>query len=227
MAINAERLYENAKENLRLACISVHKGDEKDGDGLFRLMQKDPELYMKASDRYLWADALPALEIYSMAKDELGKAKGGTAYSAVKRFLKGCSPARPDLNGVWYDAEGRQCMCDGYHAMRLRNPVDGFNEVKGMDLKTVWAGEDDNNTELSIPTPGEVKINKKKLARGTDGYDFGDGLPMVNAAYLKDIMDCLPNAKAYVDPRCGELSSIFFRSEDGDALLLPIRKRSA
>lgn len=224
MAINAEKLYHAAVEALHAACFYYAGNDGEEAEKLYKMVTKDPDTYIKSS---AVPDVRPALEIYAMAKDELGKAKGGTAYSAVKRFLKGCSPARPDLNGVWYDAEGRQCMCDGYHAMRLRNPVDGFNEVKGMDLKTVWAGEDDNNTELSIPTPGEVKINKKKLAMGQDGYDFGDGLPMVNAAYLKDIMDCLPNAKAYVDPRRGELSSIFFRSEDGDALLLPIRKRSA
>lgn len=229
MAINSERLYENAQEALRLACIASHNGDVESGVGLYNLMVKDPELYLRASDRHLWNDALPALEIYIMAKDELGKAKGGTAYSAVKRFIKGCPDARPDFQGVWYDAEDRQCMCDGYHAIRLVKPVEGFNTVKGMDLEKVFPQDYELVAELPMPTPGELKINKKKFEswRGAPCYyDFGEDLPRVNANYLKNIMDCLPDAKAYVTdhPLTGP---IIFKSDKGDALLLPVRKKTA
>lgn len=229
MAINSERLYENAQEALRLACIASHHGDVEGGVGLYNLMVKDPELYLRASDRHLWNDALPALEIYIMAKDELGKAKGGTAYSAVKRFIKGCSDARPDYKGVWYDAEDRQCMCDGYHAIRLNKPVDGFETVKGFELDKVFPQDHELVQELPMPTPGELKINKKKFEswRGAPCYyDFGEDLPRVNANYLKNIMDCLPDAKAYVTdhPLTGP---IIFKSDKGDALLLPVRKKTA
>lgn len=227
--MNTERLFENASEALRLACLAVHKGDEDGGMGLYNLMVKDPELYLRASDRIYWDAALPALEIYLMAKDELGKAKGGTAYSAVKRFIKGCPDARPDFQGVWYDAEDRQCMCDGYHAIRLVKPVEGFNTVKGMDLEKVFPQDYELVAELPMPTPGELKINKKKIAsyRGAATvYDFGDDLPLVNADCLKNIMDCLPDAKAYVTdhPLTGP---IIFKSDKGDALLLPVRKKTA
>ena len=83
---------------------------------------------------------------------------------------------------------------------------------------------------------GIKKMEKKDTrwgARGTYVYDFGDDLPMVNAAFLKDIMDILPDAKAYAtnNPWRGEkrveTSGIIFRSEAGDALLLPVRKMSA
>lgn len=229
MAINSERLYENAQEALRLACIASHHGDVEGGVGLYNLMVKDPELYLRASDRHLWNDALPALEIYIMAKDELGKAKGGTTYSAVKRFIKGCPDARPDFQGVWYDAEGRQCMCDGYHAIRLVKPVEGFNTVKGMDLDKCYPKDYELVAELPMPTPGELKIGKKKIAsyRGAATvYDFGDDLPLVNAGYLKNIMDCLPDAKAYVTDH-SLTGPIIFKSDKGDALLLPIRKKTA
>ena len=229
MAINTERLYENACEALRRACVAVHDKNEEDGNKLYSMMTKDPELYLHASDRIYWYEALPALEIYMMAKDELGKAKGGTAYSAVKRFIKGCSDSRPALKGVWYDADDRQCMCDGYHVLRLKNHVDGFETVPGMDLDKCFPKDYDLVAELPMPTPGELKIKKKKIEnyRGAKNvYDFGDDLPLVCADYLKNIMDCLPDARAYVTdhPLTGP---IVFKSDKGDALLLPIRKKTA
>lgn len=73
MAINSERLYENACEALRRACVAVHDKDEDAGNKLYGMMVKDPELYLRASDRHLWNDALPALEIYIMAKASWAK----------------------------------------------------------------------------------------------------------------------------------------------------------
>ena len=229
--MNYERLYENAKEALRLACISAHNGNVEDGTGLYNMLTKAPEEYLRSSLRNNWKDALPALEIYVMAKDELGKSKGGTTYNAVKRFLKGVPDARENLNGVWTDGEGRQCMCDSYHAIRLKNHVEGFKEARGMDLDKIFpsAGWEYNyNVELPLPTPGEVKINKKKLTSSRYGYDFGDGMPMVDADYLKNIMDCLPNAKAYTREGMELTGIIYFKdNEKGDAVLCPVRKRSA
>ena len=112
--MNTERLYETACESLRRACVAVHDKDEDAGNKLYGMMVKDPELYLHASDRIYWYEALPALEIYLMAKDELGKAKGGTAYSAFKRIIKRNGDIRKNLAGVWTDADGRSCVCDGY-----------------------------------------------------------------------------------------------------------------
>ena len=220
MAINAEKLYENAKEALRLACEAQ--------DVSFEYVTKNPDAFVKT-----FPDIVPALTVYLMAKDELGKAKGGSAYNAVKRIVKNVPDVRSNLKGVWTDAEGRQCVCDAYRAIRLAQPVEGFETVEGMDLSKVYPPDERFECELTLPTPGELKINKKKLSYNAYGYDFGEGLPMVNAAYLKDIMDILPDAKAYAtnNPWRGDnrvLSSpIVFRSEKGDAILLPVRKMSA
>lgn len=224
--MNTERLFENASEALRLACLAVHKGDEVGGRDLYNLMVKDPELYLCASDRYLWNDALPALEIYNMAKDELGKAKGGTAYSAFKRIIKRISDHRKSLQGVWTDSEGRSCVCDGYLSIRLKKPMEGFESVPGMDLDKVFPNSTyfTDPVDVEIPTPGELKIKKRKLPTGKAVYDFGEDLPMVDAGFLKDVMDCLPDAKA-VTERNSTTRMIYFTSDRGDAILLPIRKR--
>ena len=108
----------------------------------------------------------------------------------------------------------------------MRSPVDGFESVPGVDLDKLWVKDADLVSELNVPTPGEVKINKRKLATGKAVYDFGDELPMVDVKLLKDVMDCLPDAKAYITNR-GSNSPIIFKSDKGDAILLPVRKNVA
>lgn len=223
MAINTERLYETAREALRRACFASCYGGPEAGDEIFSHALKNDVFAQSISE------IAPALEIYVMAKDALGKSKGGTAYSAFKRIIKSVPDFRKDYQGVWYDADGRQCVCDGYHAIRLNNPVEGFETVKGMELDKVFPQDHELVQALPMPTPGELKINKKKYEswRGAPCYyDFGEDLPRVNANYLKNIMDCLPDAKAYVTdhPLTGP---IVFKSEKGDALLLPVRKSAA
>lgn len=223
--MNTERLYETACEALRRACVAVHDKDEDAGNKLYGMMVKDPELYLHASDRIYWYEALPALEIYSMAKDELGKAKGGTAYSAFKRIIKRNGDIRKNLAGVWTDADGRSCVCDGYLAVRLKKPMEGFESVPGVDLGKIFPDSTyfADPVELEIPTPGGLKINKRKLADGKNVYDFGEDLPMVDVKLLKDVMDCLPDAKA-VTERNSTTRMIYFTSDRGDAILLPVRK---
>lgn len=220
MAINTEKLYELACANLRNA---LYKSDGEDVEKAFAIVTKPDNI--KAAGVYN-PDIAPALELYTIAKDELGKAKSGTAYSAFKRIIKRNGDIRKNLCGVWTDGEGRSCVCDGYIAIRMRSPVEGFENVPGVDLDKLWVKDSDLVTEINVPTPGEVKINKKKLANGKAVYDFGDELPMVDVKLLKDVMDCLPDAKAYITGR-GTASPIIFKSDRGDALLLPVRKNVA
>lgn len=220
MAINTEKLYELACDNVKqLLLADGEKFEEL--DHAFSILTKEENIkgVMNMNPRLA-----PALEIYLAAKDELGKTKSGTAYSAFKRVIKRNGDIRKNLCGVWTDGEGRSCVCDGYIAIRMRSPVEGFENVPGVDLDKLWVKDSDLVSELNVPTPGEVKINKRKLTTGKAVYDFGDELPMVDVKLLKDVMDCLPDAKAYITNR-GSNSPIIFKSDKGDALLLPIRKR--
>lgn len=233
MAINAEKLYDLARDNLKTVVYGLAKEIGDNGEAMYKNVLRDPDRF----SRFYPGSLSPALEIYTMAKDELGKAKGGSAYSAAKRIIKSVPDVRKGLKGVWTDKQGRQCMCSNALAVRLVKHLEGFETVEGMDLDKVFPSDTMIECELHLPTPGELKMNKKKdtrwSARGIYVYDFGDDLPMVNAAFLKDIMDILPDAKAYAtnNPWRGEkrveTSGIIFRSEAGDALLLPVRKMSA
>lgn len=222
MAINSEKLYDLACDNVKQILLADGEKFEE-LDHAFSILTKEENIkgVMNMNPRLA-----PALELYTIAKDELGKAKGGTAYSAFKRIIKRNGDIRKNLCGVWTDGEGRSCVCDGYIAIRMRSPVEGFENVPGVDLDKLWVKDSDLVTEINVPTPGEVKINKKKLANGKAVYDFGDELPMVDVKLLKDVMDCLPDAKAYITGR-GTASPIIFKSDRGDALLLPVRKNVA
>lgn len=219
MAINAEKLYELACDNLHRVCMALHSDNAEHGEALYNMAIKDP--YVCSSITSINS----ALEIYAMAKDELGKAKSGTAYSAYKRIVKRNKNVRRNLEGVWTDAEGRCCVCDGYLAVRMNKPVDGFETVSGVDLDKIFPapGYFSDPVELTLPTPGELKLNKKKLYKGKAVYDFGDDLPCVDAAFLKDVMDCLPGAKAITENHATN-KMIYFTSDKGDAILLPVRK---
>jgi hypothetical protein len=166
---------------------------------------------------------LPALEIWNAAHEELCKSSGGTSYTAMKRIIKGVV-GRPNLEGAWLDSYGHQCVCDGYRAVRLLNPVDGLKEASGMDLSAVFPASLWNWELMALPSPGELRacIAEQK-GRRDKFYDFGEGMPKVNAQYLKDIMDILPDAVAYRNPESPN-RPIVFVSDAGDALLLPVRK---
>lgn len=221
MAINSEKLYDLACENIRQILLADGEKFE-DLDRAFASVTKEENIRWAMAHRPRLASAL---EIYAMAKDELGKTRGGTAYSAFKRVIKRNGDIRKNLAGVWTDAQGRSCVCDGNLAIRMKTPVEGFESALGVDLEKLWPRDADLVAELSVPTPGEVKINKK-LAYGKPVYDFGDGLPMVDVKLLKDITDCLPDARAYITRRA-ETGVIVFKSDRGDALLCPVRKNAA
>ena len=220
--MNTERLYDLACDNVKQILLADGEKFEE-LDHAFSILTKEENIKGVIAMNPRLA---PALEIYLAAKDDLGKTKSGTAYSAFKRVIKRNGDIRKNLCGVWTDGEGRSCVCDGYIAIRMRSPVEGFENVPGVDLDKLWVKDSDLVTEINVPTPGEVKINKKKLANGKAVYDFGDELPMVDVKLLKDVMDCLPDAKAYITGR-GTASPIIFKSDRGDALLLPVRKNVA
>ena len=219
--MNAEKLYDLAVENVKQVLLADGEKFE-DLERAFAVIVKDENIKGVIAMNPRLA---PALELYTIAKDELGKAKGGTAYSAFKRIIKRNNDTRKNLAGVWTDADGRSCVCDGYLAVRLKKPVEGFESVHGMDLDKVFPNSTyfSDPVEVEIPTPGELKIKKRKLTTGKAVYDFGDDLPMVDASFLKDVMDCLPDAKA-VTERNSTTRMIYFTSDRGDAILLPVRK---
>ena len=82
--------------------------------------------------------------------------------------------------------------------------------------------------DLVTPEPGELRkeISRQRALKKKDPiWDFGEGLPAVNASYLLSMLTILPSATLFV---CGgEASGVWFNSASGDGLLMPVHKKHA
>lgn len=196
-----------------------------------------PELFPSFAKNWRWfldSDTDPVLhDCAALIRDALEsmdkKSGSGSRLTAAKRISQGA--IRENLHGVWTDAEGRSCICDGYRAVRLYDHFDSIPVIEPWSgLGRVFAEPCRYRRVIDAPAISEVK-KAAALHRAAHGknsvptYDFGEGLPQVNAAYLVDMLTLLPGAKLYVSDYRTELSTVYFVSEKGDGILMPVRKK--
>lgn len=147
----------------------------------------------------------------------------------------------PGLINPWEDDNARTYVCDGYRAYRLSNRPDGLTEVwtihtspaRMNDAQRVHASIEhmfdalDGWNLVPMPAPDAEKV--KAAARHSvydDGikYDLGADYPIINAKYLRDIIEMLPGAVWYCTDGDKRMTSpIYAVSPDGAAIVLPIR----
>lgn len=163
----------------------------------------------------------------------------GNAARTIRAMLNaekknGC---RRSLQYAWIDSQGRQCVCDGFRAFRLADPLpleerpaDAGDPV---NLDKVTPDVSRNYAAIPLPSAKEVKafIAVERAAKGRKHvpvWDFGEGKPDVNAAFLVDLMTVLPDATEiyYSTAPKGIFSPLYARSERGDAILLPVYNQS-
>ena len=171
-------------------------------------------------------------------KAEGAKASGrSNALSAARRIIEQAkSKSNRSVHGAWMSKD-KQCMCDGYRGVRLVKPleVDPLPDVLlPLDLDRIVDDAIKNKgSEIQLPTIGALKAHikvekarkKVKKDRAPVEYDFGADLMLVNAEYLLDMMALLPGCKAYAAHGRPGLGPVYFESEAGDGVLLPVRRR--
>lgn len=163
------------------------------------------------------------------------------ALNAAKRIIKSAkSKSKTYTHGSWMEGD-KQCYCDGYRGVRLKEalPTDPVPETEiTMTLANVVNPARENaGAVLNLPTISELKAHIKiekamnkgkagKVGKGLNGatWDFGEGLPMVDATFLLDMLELLPGCKAVGSKVRPELGPIYFESDAGDGVLLPVRK---
>lgn len=162
-------------------------------------------------------------------------------YAAAKRICKRTverNSHRPSTQGAWIDADGKQCLCDGMTGVRLNSPfkltVAPEPECgERFDLDAVIRPVRLNSVALKSPSAGvRAKIksdraeykasNRSKYESFVPTYDFGAGLPLVNAEYLLDLLELFPGCEIYAHEN--PVYPIYFKSAGGEAVLCPIRK---
>lgn len=168
---------------------------------------------------------------------EANKANGkANIEKAMKAIIRNAPEYQQQLQGAIVRG-GKQYACDGYRAIRLNKPIDlpAPPVPCTIDLDRLIADARHNaTTPLKTPSQGElrsyIKITKaeNKAKYGKDAnrqdvfWDFGEGRPVVNAAYLLDILTAFPNAAI----TCGTLTApLYFSHADGEAILLPVRTK--
>ena len=183
----------------------------------------------------------PCLAMQSLARDleaqlrsEIANSKGvGNATKTIVGILKGADKNnRHSLAYPWIDGEGRQCVCDGFVAFRLRNhlplperPKDAGDPI---DLDRVIPASLADYKPLPMPTAKEIRefiaIERAKHTgrrRIDPVWDFGEHLPAVNACYLLHAATVFPNAAELFWQSI--YKPLIIACDDGDFAICPIR----
>ena len=153
---------------------------------------------------------------------------------AARRLLKVAETmTRKDFFGAWTGKDGRQYICSGFHGAALNEPLDLPESAGGEMVEVEILGSRRSETQpLSLPTASQVRSHikickaEKDFFCGRKGHivwDFGPGLPLVNAQYLLDMLELLPDACAMCHTQNTEISPIYFTCAAGDGVLLPAR----
>lgn len=222
MKLNPETIYDLAADTARVLVGELFRDrDEKNIESVYKKLLKDPNVFMP----------IPALtsicKLLTLAGEQMGNEQAGKAAPALRRLVK--SGTHEEWRGVFLDEQGRQIACDGFRAVRLNEPVKGIPEVKPFfDFEKMVEIRKGDRHDLATPDPGELRkeISRQRALKKKDPiWDFGEGLPAVDASYLLSMLTILPDATLFVYG--GELSLVWFNSPSGDGLLMPVRKNRA
>ena len=182
---------------------------------------------LTAGDTFRTRDLLQT--IAEQLRDDIrtaeAKKNGKTnALSAAKRILKAAQKQpRAALHKAFF-IDGLQYICDGVRGVQLKNalPLEALpDNVETVQLnKIIDDAKKYNNIVLELPElkalKTYIKLCKAESKQDFYFYDFGPGLPFVNAEFLADLLEILPGCKAYAKTNG---FNIFFESDDGRGLL--------
>lgn len=222
MKFDPETIYDLAADTARFLVGELFRDrDEKNIESVYKRLLNKPEDFM----------IIPGLasvcKLLTLAGEQMGNEQAGKAAPALRRLIK--SGTHEEWRGVFLDEQGRQIACDGFRAVRLNDPVKGIPEVKPFfDFEKMVERQRGDRHDLVTPDPGELRKDisrQRALRKKYPVWDFGEGLPAVDASYLLSMLTILPDATLFVYG--GELSLVWFNSPSGDGLLMPVRKNSA
>ena len=222
MKLNPEIVYDLAADTARVLVGELCRDrDEKNIESIYKKLLNVPE------DFVIIPGLASVCKLLKMAADQMGDEQAGKAAPALRRLVK--SGTHEEWRGVFLDEQGRQIACDGFRAVRLNEPVKGIPEVKPFfDFEKMVESRKGDRHDLATPEPGELRkeISRQRALKKKDPiWDFGEGLPAVNASYLLSMLTILPSATLFV---CGgEASGVWFNSASGDGLLMPVHKKRA
>lgn len=177
-------------------------------------------------------------DMYASEQKAAGKS-GKSIVSAAKRIVKSAKATKRDnISGVFanIDKDGTEhwCVCDGYVGVRFNEPMPleeaDTSKCEPFDMSQICRMPD-NAKELDLPSLAEVKVYAKTNRVNGDRKGSTKPKPMkiddkiglwANPELLTNIMECLPDAKAWATTRTGV---IYFKADNGDGVLMPVNYR--
>lgn len=170
-------------------------------------------------------------------RDECNKANGkGTVAKAAERILKG---AQSSPRGCFHKAfRGKKgiLICDGYRALRFTSAPVLLTHPEGYDypdIDYIIDGSKYNDVPLNVPSLGELRaFIKTEKARLKAKKEKGVRLKLMegtkyeihlDAQFLLDMLEALPGATVTASKIKTATSAVYFKAENGDGVLLPLR----
>lgn len=177
-------------------------------------------------------------DLAAQVRMEYAASRGqGNATKTIVSMLdavKKNNPRRPALHYAWMDANGHQCVCDGFRAFRLaealpleERPDDADDPI---NLDNVFPNLNGYAT-MPLPSAQEVKafiaLERAKYGRryseeAPKVWDFGEYKPAVNSHYLLDLLTVLPDATEIYYKPSSLVAPLYAKGERGEALLMPV-----
>lgn len=220
--MTTEKTLERAAEILR----SFSEDDQKTAERVLN----DPVRWTYSAPPVLLAELIKDLRA-ELAKETATKSGKRNTYAAALRILKrGSKTVRAALGYAYTTPDGMQIICDSYSLVKLSEPLplpvlpENLEPINYSRIipETIPA----ENIDLPDLAKLRAYIKQCKAEKKLDNskrviFDFGDGLPTVDAELLADIMAFTPDAKRAAN--AGIMQSIYIKSENAFGMLCPIK----
>lgn len=188
-------------------------------------------LELLSSDKIEELERLAKLEI----KEQVIKEKGGNkelkrfkaAQKYIKRIEKRVEFKR--LAGTWEECD-KQCFTNGYTAFILKNKIEELPKTEQSVfnlhrvLNNTVAGNIINVDISNIKAA--IKIHKATHNKNSPICLYDLGISCYNAEYIVNCYEILGGDIVFKQSETSELSPAILESENGIAILLPMRKKA-
>ena len=165
-------------------------------------------------------------------RTETAKSRGqGNIMKTAKDILKVSEKGdKGSLKFAYTAPNGFQYVCDGFRLLKLHNPLP-LPELPATIIPVRYENiipHPTNTVDLALPDPDKLRayIKIKKAEKQAAVYDFGAGLPGVDANLLLSMIEAFPNATAEVERSDEDFNrhTILFYSGDDFGMLMPLMK---
>lgn len=152
---------------------------------------------------------------------------------AAKNIVKNVDEYHKDVLGGTFKMGEKWAICDGYRVVRFTEKLPIEEVSYSGNLYDVF--DQDFIHEIQVPKVSEIKefvlnakatlpkgIRKNSVPSTTFAYKVSDNPRVfVDARLLIDVLECLPNSKAYVANNFAY--GVHFVADNGDGVLMPVR----